>query len=820
MEAEESASPVAVPTCVLDQPINRPKTKVSLSAYAFLFSEMVQYSMRIATKEIPFTQRPGGITAKKVNDPESVHGFHSYVHENNTPFILSKSLGGGEELGGNDVEGVTKVSIFYWDGDDSNPKKPLLLEIIKNNIDTEKEYYYKYGKDEREAGDQQHIWRHQNRDGSISLQSRLDERNLGINNVFPLDLENPEKRIQSTSNAAKDKGLERVSSVPQLTGTDYVVTEYRFINHDGNTRFSRVMYKKEKANGISVPFGITTNVRLYSSPVNGSTPPLMFEFVGLSGGNSTFFDSKDGRNWGKVINSDGFYDKNKSKDNPPPTELLTTKLDETLCSYYNAATIDLTKRHSGQYVTNKGYCCTGSHGSKRVSVISVQVSCTDSSHTSSKLTAYKHSVPNGKLAGIKFYLSSDDTKKDRKRITSRKLGLPIEGPVHVYAFYCKDNPILVYVENGGSGSPGWYRKNRSNDKWTPTSVLKDITPTNITDCKKWNRFVGLLNQLKCTQFKKCLNSESSELGRSEDSSGGEEENDIKLEESEPEEEKPPQEKDGKKGDRGPEGGTYVPVPPPKGPKPVDGDDSNHANEAGTASSQLGRDGAGKAEAREYLPGTLKAHPQLSQEPQKTDLQAKKDVLKSHENAQRTAAISSASTHDGIKRAYKVTAPGSILTVFDAAIGLAYAVLSLSAEQETDSVRSSDKAATNQPPSPPPRGPQGPGIRVTAENSDSLQAQDVSSPSSEGTQPNTTVLSNLGTTRTQSLYQESTADAPSTLESPASEKLAVTGPGLVLGGLGSWSIFGASSGTLAGSGAVGLAGYKLLKNSRDPWVRQI
>ncbi|GIX63687.1 transport protein particle component, Bet3 domain-containing protein [Babesia caballi] len=42
---------------VLDQPLLRPKSKVSLSAFCFLFSEMVQYCMYTGTKEATFTQR-------------------------------------------------------------------------------------------------------------------------------------------------------------------------------------------------------------------------------------------------------------------------------------------------------------------------------------------------------------------------------------------------------------------------------------------------------------------------------------------------------------------------------------------------------------------------------------------------------------------------------------------------------------------------------------------------------------------------------------------------------------------------------------------
>ncbi|EKX72204.1 hypothetical protein BEWA_046680 [Theileria equi strain WA] len=91
-----------------------------------------------------------GITAKKETDLQSVRGFYSYVHERKTPFTLKKTLGNNEELDGNDVDSVTKVSVFYWN---ENETRPLLLEIIKNNNDLEKEYYYKYGNNENEAAD-------------------------------------------------------------------------------------------------------------------------------------------------------------------------------------------------------------------------------------------------------------------------------------------------------------------------------------------------------------------------------------------------------------------------------------------------------------------------------------------------------------------------------------------------------------------------------------------------------------------------------------------------------------------------------------------
>ncbi|UKK01922.2 hypothetical protein MACK_001275 [Theileria orientalis] len=42
---------------ILQQSLSKQKTKVSLSAYSFLFSELVQYSLTTSTKDVPFTQR-------------------------------------------------------------------------------------------------------------------------------------------------------------------------------------------------------------------------------------------------------------------------------------------------------------------------------------------------------------------------------------------------------------------------------------------------------------------------------------------------------------------------------------------------------------------------------------------------------------------------------------------------------------------------------------------------------------------------------------------------------------------------------------------
>ncbi|AFZ79442.1 hypothetical protein BEWA_022900 [Theileria equi strain WA] len=444
--------------------------------------------------------RPGGpeIVVKVV-------GFVRYSHSSDESFKLLKNIGKDQELDDTELTGIKEVSVYYWDGDISH-EKPLLLEVVKRDRSHEPAYYYKYGENEDEGKPDTKVWKHKPHVGGISLQSRLDERNLGVNNRIPLDLEEPDKYLGSTSNLAKDITVQLVHSGTELYGTDYRVTEYKITGSDGNTRFSRVEYKKAKANGIEIPNDLITNIRLYSSPSGAGATPVMIEFVGLHGGPSTFFDTKDGTNWGKVGNSDGFYDKNRGKNKhiSDLTEALTNKLDEVICFYRNAVTMDLSiNRYRESSSHGYRYCCDQHKNDKKVSVKEEkEVSCKEPGHTSSSLKAYKHSITSSglNLTAIKFYPGGE--KKNRRRITSSRLILPADGPVDIYAIYCGGKPALIHVEfkDRRSVVKGWYRRSKNGDdaKWKKISgKLPGVTPDNITECRNWNKLVDVLKKLKC-----------------------------------------------------------------------------------------------------------------------------------------------------------------------------------------------------------------------------------------------------------------------------------------------------------------------------------
>ncbi|EKX73845.1 hypothetical protein BEWA_038830 [Theileria equi strain WA] len=455
-----------------------------------------------------------GLETKKVTDDGNAVGFVALTHSHKDPFRLLKSLGDGKDeldIGDNqqEIKEVTSVSVYYWVGD-KEYRKPLLLEVVKNDATHAPDYYYKYGNNEPEAGGQQNVWRHKPHVGGVSLQSRLFDRNLGINNRYPLYLNDPTKVLGLDSKFAKNIGVEPVQSGREIVGTNYTVTEYKLNgqnNGHGGTKFSTVIFDK-KNTGIKIPPEATDEIRLYSSSVNTNVP-IALEFK-LQNGNSRLLYSTDksGKNWQEHGSDDRSY-----KENIQLTEKLIKNLDDLVCEYYNGVTIDLSST-----ITNGTYCCDKHAGKEkgegggRISVDKVQVSCTNPSHNSSKLIAYKHSIDGDyKLAGIKFYLDGDQNK--RRRVTSRNLGLPIEGPVDVYVLYCDNNPILVYVDANRSTKSqvtGWYRKSKRGyeNNWTKICAgIGGITHSDLNGgtliCQKWNTLVGALKKLECKRFNKC-----------------------------------------------------------------------------------------------------------------------------------------------------------------------------------------------------------------------------------------------------------------------------------------------------------------------------
>ncbi|EKX73828.1 hypothetical protein BEWA_038660 [Theileria equi strain WA] len=457
-----------------------------------------------------------GITAKKDSNPPSVTGFVAYTHESNTPFILKGELTNGERLGdgGKDIFNVSKVSVYYWDGD-KNEEKPLLIEVKKASGVQNTEYYYNDGDKETEAQNKDATtWVHHGYVEGTSLQTRLDDQNAVINNVIPFNIHNPEEPLHFSSHRTKGKGIESAGQVPQLNGTEYVTTAYKINGINGNTGISRVEYGK-KIDGIDIPSDPLNIIRLYSSTSVDGNAPLMFNMKLQNGDYRWYFSrGSNGTSWGETGGGGNFYNRDQ------PTEELAKQLDEFICEHHKGVTIDL----SSSKTDGDKYCCEEHAGKKkgkgdgRVSVTPMTVSCPTHSSTS-QISAYKHSITDSslRLAGIKFYIDNNQNK--RRRVTSSSLKLPMDGPVDVYVFYCGKNPALVYVSSTGgtSQTSDWFRKSKTSDtkRWTKFT-FSGVTPTNITDCRNWNKLVGVFNKLSCKQFSKCPTSSRGRSGDSED----------------------------------------------------------------------------------------------------------------------------------------------------------------------------------------------------------------------------------------------------------------------------------------------------------------
>ncbi|AFZ79777.1 hypothetical protein BEWA_026260 [Theileria equi strain WA] len=442
-----------------------------------------------------------GLKVSKETTIPNVTGFVRYTHEldDGNTFTLKGELNGNERLeGGRSIENVREVSVFYWDGDEDG-SAPLILEVVKGPDARDTEYYIRYEYGEQEiSGSSETVWKHHGYIEGKPLQDRLDDRNLARNQRIPFGLENPTKYRNFGSDRSKGKRVQ-LASLKSLNGSEYTVTTYNIIDQD--LRLSRIEYDKEKID-IPIPANTLDGIRLYSSS-GISQVPLMIEFKPVSGGDSTFHASKSETTWNTVDGrSEDFY-YGKDLDEQTPKEALANKLDELACFYYNAVTIDL----SYDISTGKSnwYCCNKHNSNEKVHVEQKHVYCRQDRNKSS-ITAYKHSINGGKLSGIKFYLSSDHSKQNRKRITSGTLKLPADGPLDIYTFYCQgNNPVLVYIHYRSSqGNSGWYRKqsrNGDNRPWKRTGPLSSIKSNHLEkeglNCKQWNKLVDELKKLKC-----------------------------------------------------------------------------------------------------------------------------------------------------------------------------------------------------------------------------------------------------------------------------------------------------------------------------------
>ncbi|EKX73875.1 hypothetical protein BEWA_039130 [Theileria equi strain WA] len=191
-----------------------------------------------------------------------------------------------------------------------------------------------------------------------------------------------------------------------------------------------------------------------------------------------------------------------------PKDTLSEKLDELLCSYYDNITFDISLKNSEKHAKDETKYCCEHHKSVdvKVSVSSVQIYCNFQPNPN-HITAYKHSIYNGNLGGIKFY--EDGEKNKRRCVKSNALSFPMSVN-SVYVFYCQGkNPLLIYVDSGTPMTRGWYRKSTKGyeHNWTWINRgLDSITRTDLESgisCDKWQKLRKYLGELGCRSFGDC-----------------------------------------------------------------------------------------------------------------------------------------------------------------------------------------------------------------------------------------------------------------------------------------------------------------------------
>ncbi|AFZ79764.1 hypothetical protein BEWA_026130 [Theileria equi strain WA] len=242
-------------------------------------------------------------------------------------------------------------------------------------------------------------------------------------------------------------------------------------------------------------------------------------------------DSKDGKP-SKVLmvgvtttgNTTKYYGNRKSADgNNEWTRLhggsqpnlinndLERTLDDLVCLHYSAVIVDLSK--SVSMSGNKPYCCRCDKHSVTERRITVQGLKVPVGYP--QIEYFKHTIIGShKLARIRYYFndgSSDvnytNDHKKRRRIKLTKHEFPLPNVRSVSAFYCSNNPVLIYVEGGSPQTVNrWFKKPASNsntdEEWTQVlDDLQNIAPENITDCDKFNRLKGVLSCAKAAVCK-------------------------------------------------------------------------------------------------------------------------------------------------------------------------------------------------------------------------------------------------------------------------------------------------------------------------------
>ncbi|AFZ80426.1 succinate dehydrogenase family member protein [Theileria equi strain WA] len=425
----------------------------------------------------------------------------THQHRNGNTFSLKNELDGGRIAGVKNP--IYSVSVYFWNG---APDRPILLGIKKTGSSQTK--YYSKGTS---------LWIN-SLVSHLSEQEALDEHNCQKNNAVVFTIKNASSgTLRESSRATCMKNTRKIkrSRPTPPPGSEYIITNYRITNVDGHnrdTKISRVTLNGVDIANISPPHDALEGIRLYSYPASLDVP-LMIEFKPKSGGDSTFYASKNGKGWSKVETKDSknFYD-GKEIGKQTPKDTLSDKLDEILCSQDNV-TFDISYGNSKKHaIKNTMYCCKEHGDLGKVSVRAVEVSCTQHGHDSSKLIAYKH-FTNGNIGGIKF---NEDGNK-RRRVKSNALRFPISGVEGVYVLYCQEKPALIYVESTSIMDRGWYRKSRDGGyekTWTWVNRgLNGIAGTDLKNgisCDKWQKLKTYLGELGCRGLGGCFNG----LGRS------------------------------------------------------------------------------------------------------------------------------------------------------------------------------------------------------------------------------------------------------------------------------------------------------------------
>ncbi|AFZ80578.1 hypothetical protein BEWA_034350 [Theileria equi strain WA] len=384
---------------------------------------------------------------------------------------------------------------------DTDLRNPLILELEWVNDGQGTSEFYTRNKDDR--------WEKSSGISVNNLTDYLDEQSCKYNNIFVVDISKKTGNYSCGSYCKRHK----TDVSTYATGNIY---GYKNIQHlpSGGLGYKLGRIKRGETSltleGLTFPIPRVSQVLVYYPKCNPAEPILLRIHHGNA--ESEWFKrvSMSSNEW-KIV-SEEYLKKVGHVDNSDIKKVL----DDLVCKQYGNITMDLTK---GIYGTGKKYCCHYHTiiGAGRVTVEEIPVRCKLPDHDPSHTTAYKHSISDSslKLAGIIFYLNDDITKENRKRIAPRTLGLPIEGPVHVYAFYCtQEVPVLIYVASSSKPNiAGWYQKpndsstSRGKDEeWTPVPSLQGITPKDFStlSCDNWNKLREVLKKFKCEGLQECL----------------------------------------------------------------------------------------------------------------------------------------------------------------------------------------------------------------------------------------------------------------------------------------------------------------------------